>query len=69
MKRPDDRRLWIDRLGVRMEEPRVRYVINTTQVMTSTEYDGDYRPEFYDPLHEDHRFKDLIERMGLASAG
>lgn len=38
-------RLWIDRLGVRMDEPRDRYHITSDQVMTSVEYTGELQPE------------------------
>lgn len=51
----DNERLWIDRLGVRMEEPRDRFVINEEQVMTSVEYTGPYKMEL-------SVFRDVIEQ-------
>lgn len=45
MKTPIDTRLWIDRLGARMIEPRDRYVMNEDQVMTSVEYAGPMQAE------------------------
>jgi len=36
----NDPRLWVHKLGVTMDEPKVRYIIDGTQNMTSIEYTG-----------------------------
>lgn len=43
--KPGEQRLWIDRMGVRMDEPRERYHITDQQVMVSVEYVGPMQDE------------------------
>ena len=42
MKFENDQRVWLDRVGVRMEEPRDRFWAGPEQVMTSVLYTGQH---------------------------
>jgi len=54
MKTANDQRLWVDKMGVRMEEPRDRHWIGPDQTMMSIEYIGEGKEELL-------KFRDVLE--------